>query len=746
MLTTIPAKEILAIVDSIHRNPHRVLGMHPVEIHFKGKRTTVQTVRAWLPDVKTAAVVDCDDRNNRWPMEQVHEAGLFEAIIWERPKPFHYELDLEGIYGHKWTSEDPYENWVEEVTEFDRHLLNTATHYHLYDKLGAHVIERNGVRGTHFAVWAPEAARVSVIGNFNNWDGRRDVMEYLGESGIWSLFKPGVVEGETYKFEIKTADGRLLEKADPYAFYAEQRPKTASIIYTLPEYQWSDQSWMRKRTKSDFLNRPVSIYEVQLGSWMRVPEEGNRFLTYRELADKLVEYVRDLGFTHIQLMPVAEYPFDGSWGYQVTGYFAPTSRFGTPEDLQYFIDTCHSNDIGVLLDWVPAHFPKDAHGLAEFDGTCLYEHRDPRQGEHPEWGTKVFNYGRNQVKNFLISNALYWLDKFHFDGLRVDAVASMLYLDYSRKAGEWIPNEYGGRENLEAVEFLQHLNSIVYTYFPGVMMIAEESTAWPNVSRPTYLGGLGFGFKWNMGWMHDILSYMRNDPIHRRYRHGQLTFSFAYAWSENYILPLSHDEVVHGKGSLINKMPGDLWQKFANLRLLYTFMWCHPGKQMLFMGQEFAQFAEWNEARSLDWHLLEADEHRGIQDLIRDLNRIYRREAALWDDDFTPEGFAAINFADSDNSVLSFLRKTRDNTRQLIVICNFTPVPRENYTIGVPEPGKYRELFNSDSAEYGGSGLRIKAVKTAGQPAFGFPFSLTLTLPPLAAVVLRRERARQITL
>lgn len=743
MLTTIPARDILSIVDSIHRNPHSILGMHEVEITMKGKKKRLQTVRAWLPDTRSAFVVDSDDPEAKWPMEQVHEAGLYEAIIWERSKPFHYKLEVEGLYGHQWTSEDPYENWVEEVTEFDRHLLNTATHYHLYEKLGAHVMERNGVRGTHFAVWAPEAARVSVIGNFNNWDGRRDVMEYLDESGLWSLFKPGVLEGETYKFEIKTKDGRLLEKADPYAFYAEQRPKTASIVYTLPDFQWSDQSWMRKRSKKDSLNQAVSIYEVQLASWMRVPEEDNRFLTYRELADHLVDYVKELGFTHIQLMPVAEYPFDGSWGYQVTGYFAPTSRFGTPEDLQFFIDTCHSHDIGVLLDWVPAHFPKDAHGLAEFDGTCLYEHMDPRQGEHPEWGTKVFNYGRNQVKNFLISNALYWLDKFHFDGLRVDAVASMLYLDYSRKHGEWIPNEYGGRENLEAVEFLKHMNSVVYNYFPGVMMIAEESTAWPNVSRPTYLGGLGFGYKWNMGWMHDVLSYMRNDPIHRRYRHGQLTFSFAYAWSENYILPLSHDEVVHGKGSLINKMPGDRWQKFANLRLLYTYMWCHPGKQMLFMGQEFAQFAEWSEERSLDWHLLEDDDHRGVQDLIRDLNKLYKREAALWDDDFTPAGFAAINFEDSDNSVLSFLRKTKDNTRQLIVIGNFTPIPRENYTIGVPEPGRYREVFNSDSRDYGGGGIRNKPVRTREQDAFGFPFSLTLSLPPLAAVVLRREKSRR---
>jgi len=557
-------------------------------------------------------------------------------------------------------------------------------------------------------------------------------------SGVWVLFLPGLDEGELYKFEIKTRRGEILLKSDPYAFYSEVRPRTASVVYTLEDYKWSDEEWLEKRRTQDFLNRPISIYEVHAGSWRRVPSENNRFLTYRELADTLIPYVKEMGFTHIEFMPLEEHPLDQSWGYQVTGYYAPTSRFGEPHDLQYFVDRCHKAGIGVILDWVPGHFPKDAHGLIRFDGTALYEHEDPRLGEHPDWGTLIFNYGRYEVKNFLISNALYWIDKFHFDGLRVDAVASMLYLDYGRKPGQWLPNCYGGKENLDAIEFLKHLNSIVYQYFPGVMMIAEESTSWPGVSRPTYLGGLGFGFKWNMGWMHDVLDYMRKDPIHRRYHHNQLTFGLLYAWSENFILPFSHDEVVHGKGSLINKMPGDYWQKFANLRALYTFMWGHPGKQMIFMGQEFGQFAEWKCEQSLDWHLLDYEKHLGLKKCVQDLNRIYVKEKAFWQRDFVPEGFEGINCDDCDNSVMSFIRRSDDPKDFLIFAVNFTPVPRYNYVLGVPEDCFYEEIFNSDAAIYGGSGVgNMGGVRARKKPAYWKPYSIEVTLPPLAGIILK---------
>ena len=737
MLTTVYAHDILDIINSTHKSPHYILGMHMVDVPFKGKNQQLPAVRAFLPDAKTAFVIE-PDTDKKWEMVKIHDGGLFEAVIWEKKAKFHYKLSIESHYGHSWEMEDPYEEWVENITQYDRYLFNRSMHYKMYEKMGAHVMERNGVKGTYFSVWAPTAQRVSVLGNFNGWDGRKDQMEMLVDSGVWVLFKPGVVEYEVYKFEIKAADGRLLEKADPYANYAELRPKTASVVYTLEDYPWKDDKWLKKRGTEDFLNRPISVYEVHLGSWMRKPEEDNRYLTYRELADSLLSYVIDMGFTHIELMPIEEHPFDGSWGYQVTGYFAPTSRFGEPKDLQYFIDRCHQEGIGVLLDWVPAHFPKDDHGLAQFDGTALYEHADPRQGEHADWGTKIFNFGRNEVKNFLISNALYWVDKFHFDGLRVDAVASMLYLDYSKKDGEWIPNEFGGRENLDAIEFLKHLNSVIHQYFPGVMMMAEESTSWPNVSRPAYMGGLGFGFKWNMGWMNDVLEYITKDPIHRRYHHGDLTFGLLYAWSENFILPFSHDEVTHGKGSMINKMPGDYWQKFANLRTLYTFMWGHPGKQLLFMGQEFGQFDEWNPEKSLDWHLLEFDFHRGLQSCIRDLNKIYQDEKALWQRDFISEGFEGINCDDMDNSTISFIRRSDDPMDFLIFVINFTPVPRNGYTIGVPENCYYREIFNSDSGKYCGSnsgnGAGIKAVNN---PSFGYPNSLTLNVPPLGGLILK---------
>lgn len=739
MLTTIYAHDIMMLINSTHPNPHYILGMHFVDVPMDDKTRPVATVRAFLPDAKHAWVVDAADQKKRWPMERVHDGGVFEALIWEKKERFHYLLAVESHFGHSWTMEDPYEEWVEHVTQFDRHLFSTATHYRLYEKMGAHVIEQDGRRGVYFSVWAPNAARVSLIGDFNNWDGRKDSMELLHDAGVWVLFKPGMQEGDIYKYEIKTKDGRILEKADPYAFCAELRPKTASRVHTLSAYNWSDAAWIEQRAQSDFLNQPMSVYEVHMGSWRR--KDGDAFLTYREMAEQMVPYVKDLGFTHIELMPVEEHPFDGSWGYQVTGYFAPTSRYGSPDDLKYFIDRCHQEGIGVILDWVPAHFPKDAHGLAEFDGTCLYEHADPRQGEHPDWGTKIFNFGRNEVKNFLISNALFWIDQYHFDGLRVDAVASMLYLDYGKKDGEWIANQYGGRENLEAIEFMKHLNSIVYQYYPGTLMMAEESTAWPNVSRPTWMGGLGFAFKWNMGWMHDILVYMTKDPVYRRYHHWQLTFGFLYAWSENFVLPFSHDEVTHGKGSMINKMPGDYWQKFANLRALYTYMWTHPGKVLLFMGQEFAQFDEWNEYKSLDWHLMDYDMHRGMARCVRDLNRIYREEPSLWQKDFTPDGFDGINLDDPDNSSISFMRRGSDPADFTIIAINFTPVPRYNYRLGVPELCRYREIFNSDAESYGGSNCGNSGEVAAFEcQAYRFPYSLDVVIPPLGAVIFKPER------
>ncbi len=737
MITSMYADEIVGIVNSNNQTPHRVLGLHMVEAPIGNELKNVASIRTFLPDAKTVKIVD-EKSNKEYTMHKVHNDGLYEAIIFEKNDKFDYHFKITGYNGQEWTLEDPYSKWVEGITQFDQYLFNRSQHYKIYEKLGAHQMTIDGEKGVYFSVWAPNAQRVSVIGNFNGWDGRKDVMELLHDSGVWVHFKKGLKSGEIYKYEIKAKDGRLLEKSDPYATYCELRPKTASIVYTLEDYKWKDKKWMEKRASSDFLNQPVSIYEVHLGSWRRRPEEGNRFLTYIEMANELVPYVKNLGFTHIELMPIEEHPFDGSWGYQVTGYFAPTSRFGEPKDLQYFIDECHKNGIGVILDWVPGHYPKDAHGLIDFDGTALYEHADPKKGEHMDWGTKIFNYGRLEVKNFLISNALYWLDKFHFDGLRVDAVASMLYLDYSRKEGEWIPNQYGGRENLEAIEFMQHLNSIVHQYYPGVMMAAEESTSFGGVSKPTYIGGLGFGFKWNMGWMNDTLSYIEKDPIHRKYHHGELTFSFIYAWSENFVLPISHDEVVHGKGSMIAKMPGDYWQKFANLRAYYAYMWTHPGKQLLFMGQEFAQFDEWNADKSLDWHLLDFDFHKGIQQSISDLNHIYKEEKSLWEKDFTPDGFEGINCDDSDNSILSFIRKSSDPKDFLVVVINFTPVPRDYYMLGVPEECFYEEIFNSDSGKYCGSNFgNYGGVKAIPGGIFGKPYSINVKIPPLGAIILK---------
>ncbi len=623
--------------------------------------------------------------------------------------------------------------YVSLLTEDDLFLFNEGSHFHLYDKLGSHPIVVNGVEGTYFAVWAPNATEVFVKGDFNGWQDYGHRLSLKGNSGIWEGFIPGMTKGSLYKYRIVNHNtGYAVDKADPLANSQEVPPRTGSLVWDT-EYTWHDQEWMEKRDRVQALDAPMSIYEVHLGSWMRVPEEGNRSLTYRELASKLADYVKRLGFTHIELMPITEHPFYGSWGYQTTGYFAPTSRYGTPQDFMYMVDYLHQQGIGVILDWVPSHFPSDLHGLEYFDGTHLYQHADPRKGFHPDWQSSIFNYGRHEVRSFLISSAFFWLDKCHIDGLRVDAVASMLYLDYSRKEGEWIPNHHGGRENFEAIDFLRRFNEAVYKHFPDVQTIAEESTAWPMVARPLYVGGLGFGLKWDMGWMHDTLRYMSQDPIHRRYHHNLLTFRMLYAFNENFVLPLSHDEVVHGKGSLIGKMPGDYWQKFANLRLLFGYMYAQAAKKLMFMGGEFGQWSEWNHDLSLDWHLLENPMHAGLQNWVADLNRIYRSEPAMHELDFDWQGFDWIDCNDSDQSVISLVRKGKSQEEVVLVVCNFTPVPRYDYRIGVPTGGFWRELLNSDAGDYGGSGLgNFGGVHADEISHHGQPYSVNLNLPPLA--------------
>jgi 1,4-alpha-glucan branching enzyme len=624
------------------------------------------------------------------------------------------------------------------LSDFDKYLIGEGTHERAYEKLGAHLVSFDGQEGIAFAVWAPNARAVSVIGDFNSWDGGQHPM-HSSDSGIWSLFIPGLKEHTVYKYRLTTQQDEQFDKSDPYGFAMELRPSTGSVAVNLDRYQWQDQDWIASRAQRQSLDSPISIYEAHLGSWRRKPDEeyGSRWLTYRELAEELIPYVKDMGFTHIELLPIAEYPFDGSWGYQVLGFFAPTSRFGTPQDFMYFVDQCHQNGIGVILDWVPAHFPKDGAGLNYFDGTHLYAHADPRQGEHQDWGTMIFNYGRNEVRSFLISNALFWIDKYHIDGLRVDAVASMLYLDYSRKEGEWLPNEHGGRENLAAISFLRKANEVVHGLFPGVLTIAEESTSWPMVSRPTWLGGLGFSLKWNMGWMHDTLTYMKHEPIHRKFHHNEMTFGMLYAFHENFILPISHDEVVHGKGSLAGKMPGDDWQKFANLRAYLGFMWSYSGKKLLFMGSEFGQWQEWNHDSGLEWRALEAENHQGLQRFVRDLNRIYAAEPALHENDCDWQGFSWINANDSENSVFSFIRRAKNSGDMLVTVCNFTPVVRKNYRIGAPKGGQWRELINSDQTCYWGSGLGNGTVSALPESAHGFEHSLELTLPPLSVLILK---------
>ncbi|HEY7386915.1 MAG TPA: 1,4-alpha-glucan branching protein GlgB [Bryobacteraceae bacterium] len=625
------------------------------------------------------------------------------------------------------------------LTDYDWYLFGEGTHHRAYEKLGAHLGEVDGKRGVHFAVWAPNAAQVTVIGEFNNWNPSSDLLHLRSEAGIWEGFIPGLKSGALYKYHIQSKyHGYQVDKADPYGVAAEIRPQTASRVWDLASYTWGDREWMANRAKHNSLDSPLSIYEVHLGSWRRKPGEGNRWLTYRELAVELADYVHDAGFTHVEFLPVSEHPFDGSWGYETIGYFAPTSRFGTPADFMFLVDCLHQRGIGVILDWVPAHFPKDEAGLGYFDGTHLYEHADPRQGEHPDWNTLVFNYGRREVQSFLIGNALFWFDKYHVDGLRADAVASMLYLDYGRREGQWIPNQYGGKENVDALDFLRRVNQEVYAAFPDAMMIAEESTAWPMVSRPVYVGGIGFGFKWNMGWMHDTLDYISKDPVYRSYQHNKLTFSLVYAFSENFILPLSHDEVVYGKGSMIAKMPGDDWRKFANLRLLYGFMIGHPGKKLLFMGGEFGQWAEWNHDASLDWHLLQSPFHAGLLRWMRDLNTFYRGEPSLYEVDFDASGFEWVDCNDFERSVVSFLRKGKDPNNVTLFVCNFTPVPRNNYRVGVPFDVEWKEMLNSDAPLYGGSGQGNMGGATASPlPIHGRPYSLNMTIPPLAVVVFR---------
>ena len=723
-----------AVATGLFDDPFAVLGRH--ETRLRGLPAIV--VRTMQP---AASAVELVTPAGTTAMERRHGSGLFEAVVPSHDvalRDFAYRFRVhEGPDVRELV--DPYQ-FGQVLSEYDLHLFSEGTHYRAWEKFGSHRMVVEGVTGVHFSVWAPNAQRVSVIGDFNRWDGRAHPMRRLVPSGIWELFVPNLPEGACYKYEVRTTAGHLLHKADPYAQRFEVPPNTASVIWTGGRYAWGDHEWLHDRPSfGGWHDRPMSVYEVHLGSWRRISEEQNRYLTYRELADTLVPYVREMGYTHIELMPVMEHPFTPSWGYQVIGFFAPTSRFGTPDDFRYFVDQCHRHGVGVILDWVPGHFPKDQHGLANFDGTSLYEHADPRKGEHMDWGTLIFNYGRNEVRTFLMSNALYWLEEFHVDGLRVDAVASMLYLDYSRQSGEWIPNQYGGRENLEAVTFLQQLNTETHGRVPGTITVAEESTAWPAVSRPTYVGGLGFTYKWNMGWMHDILEYMKQDPVHRRWHHGKITFSMLYAFTENFVLPFSHDEIVHGKRSMLDKMPGDVWQKHANLRALYGYMFGHPGKKLMFMGSELGQWREWNVEASLDWHVLDDPLHRGLRRWVQDVNHTYQREASLYQVDFEPAGFSWIDCNDNENSVISMIRHARDPHDFTVMLANFTPVPRPGYKIGVPEGGWYRELLNSDGDIYGGSNMgNSGGVMASDEPSYGFNHSLTVTVPPLGFVLFKR--------
>ncbi|MFH1761052.1 MAG: 1,4-alpha-glucan branching protein GlgB [bacterium] len=721
------------IINSEHHDPFSVLGMHRIS----GNCGTGMAIRGYFPGIQTANIITLE---GAFPMDRITDCGFFEAIFMEKPEFFKYEIELKDNSGGIRMIKDPY-SFLPVLGEFDCHLFGEGTHYRIYEKLGAHFIKHQDTPGVHFAVWAPCARRISAVGDFNQWDGHWHVMRNLGSSGIWEIFIPDLNPGEIYKFEIKSLNGNVFYKSDPYAFFSELPPKTGSIVWDITSYKWGDKEWIEQRKEANPYKLPMNIYELHLGSWGKSGSGSQDFLSYEDLASSLIPYIKEMGFTHIELLPVTEHPFGGSWGYQTTQYFAPTSRMGQPDGFMRFVDLCHQNKIGVIMDWVPAHFPRDDFSLARFDGTCLYEHADPREGEHPDWGTLIFNFGRKEVHNFLIASALFWLEKYHLDGLRLDAVASMLYRDYSRKEGEWIPNQYGGRENLEAIDFIRHLNNIIYERFPGAITIAEESTAWPGVSHPVYLGGLGFGFKWNMGWMNDILSYFTKDPIFRKYHHDKLTFALLYAFNENFILVLSHDEVVYGKRSLLNKMPGDIPQKFANLRLLLGYMYVQPGKKLLFMGGEFGQWDEWTHDKSLDWHLLEYPLHKKMQVYTRELNRLCRNETPLHQVDFNYTGFRWIDFSDVESCIVSFMRIAENPDDYLIFVYNFTPVCRENYFIGVPEDLFYKEIFNSESEIFGGCNIgNGGGLHSERAPNHGMEYSLRLKIPPLAMVVFKPAR------
>lgn len=734
MNTTLSLSSLQSLIDGNLSDPGSLLGSHP--INYRGSDATA--IRVFQPDAQSMWVIDSASGARR-PMRRVHPEGIFEAIC-DQPPQNHYKVEMIDKKGETIQTADPY-SVPSLLTDFDRYLLGEGRHHQMYERMGAQLRTVDGVAGVNFAVWAPNAKAVQVVGDFNGWDGRQSAARVLPNLGIWEVFVPGAKAGQKYKFRIQSEYGHWMDKCDPMAFASELPPLTANIITDITTHTWNDSDWMQRRAEFDPMHAPMNVYEVHLGSWQKGPGRTHGWLDYRDLARRLVDYCHRMNFTHVELMPISEHPYSGSWGYQSVGYFAPTSRHGSPEDFMFFVDLLHQNGIGILIDWVPAHFPKDDHGLRQFDGSALYEHADPRQGEHPDWGTMIFNFGRNEVKNFLISNALFWLDKYHIDGLRVDAVASMLYLDYSRESGEWIPNKYGGRENLESIDFLREFNDAVHENYPGVVTAAEESTAWPGVSRPTSDGGLGFTYKWNMGWMNDTLRYMRNEPIHRQYHQNELTFSLIYAFTENFMLPLSHDEVVHGKGSLIAQMPGDMWQKFANLRLLYSYMWTHPGKKLLFMGGELAQWNEWNDDIGPQWELLDFATHRGVQQCVADLNKLVIENPSLHYHDFSGEGFEWVDCQNAGSSTLVYLRKGNFGDAPILVCSNFTPVPRSDYRIGVPESGFWKEIFNSDSEAYGGSNVgNYPGLHTTGVPHHGRGDSINATLPPLGTTMFRLER------
>ena len=732
--TSLTSEDMRAIWDFNTKDPFSILGLHPLNTD-RGLKTVIRT---YQPQASFIRGESCDGEYE-FDFMKLGNTGFFEAILDKEYEPFFYNLVIRQDDGNEYTLTDPYA-FLPVLSDFDRHLISSGTHYELYRKLGANLVEHQGFKGVHFAVWAPNARAVSVVGSFNSWDGRRHQMRMLGSTGIWEIFIPNIGEGELYRFEIHGADGNLHVKVDPLAKLSEVRPATASITTHLDGYEWGDDLYMTTHWATKVFGSPMNIYEVHAGSWRRDPANPDRFLNWDELAETLIPYLKEMGYTHVEFLPLAEHPLDESWGYQVTGYYSPTSRYGTPDQFRHFVDLCHQNEIGVIVDWVPAHFPKDSHALGRFDGTACYEHADPRQGEHPHWGTYIFNLGRNEVKNFLIANAMYWLKEFHCDGLRVDAVASMLYLDYGKGPGQWVPNKDGGNINYDTLEFLKHLNSIMGRLTPHAILIAEESTSFPSITRPPEQGGLGFHYKWNMGWMNDFLSYIQHEPIHRKYHHNQLTFSMVYAYSENFIQVFSHDEVVHGKGSMLGKMPGDNWQKFANLRLTYAFQYAHPGKKLNFMGNDFGQFREWNEKRSLDWHLVSWDSHGKLLQMMKVLNHLYKENAPFWEIDHYYTGFEWIWCDDADNSIVSFVRKD-DHGNQILCVFNFTPVVRNDYRLGAPTRGKWKEIFNTDASMFGGSNVgNFGEVWTQDIPWQNRDCSLNIKLPPLAAVYFRLER------